>query len=110
MKARDSKSGAPTSAKTQRARILERLAGAQGAWVPSPEIASLAQQYGARVYELRRGGFVIENKTETDEATGERRSWFRLVRQSPAASTPPCDPYPHRVTSLPLFDAPGAQR
>ena len=110
MKARDSKSGAPASAKTQRARILGRLTDAEGNWVPSPEIASLAQQYGARVYELRRAGFVIENRTETDEATGERHSWFRLVRQSPAASTPPRDPYPHRATGLPLFDAPGAQR
>lgn len=108
-----SKSCAPGSAKTQRARILERLTEAAGDWVPSPEIASFAQQYGARVYELRRAGFVIENRARTDETTGERHSWFRLVCESPAASPIPVagrDWYPDRPTGLPLFDPPVAHK
>jgi hypothetical protein len=95
----------PSSATTQRENILRVLVNAQGGWVPSPQIAALAQQYNARLFELRRSGFAIENKTQTDEGTGERRSWFRLVRQSPTAPGDSLDPYMHRATGLPLFDA-----
>ena len=107
------KAGPPKSAKTQRNGILQRLISENGGWVPSPEIAALAQQYNARVYELRRSGFCIENKSETNEETGERHSWFRLVRESPALSPAPVadrEWYPNRATGLPLFDAPGAQK
>jgi len=70
---------APENAKTQRSKILRLLIEARGSWVPSPEIADCALQYNARLFELRRLGFLIENKTETDPETGVRRSWFRLV-------------------------------
>jgi hypothetical protein len=87
----------PASAKNQRSRILRLLMNAQGAWVPSPEIAACAQQYNARLYELRQLGFVIENRIETDESTSERRSWFRLVREAPTqAATPTRDWYIER--------------
>jgi hypothetical protein len=91
------------------------LIDAQGGWVPSPQIAALAQQYNARIFELRRSGLAIENRTQTDDATGERRSWFRLVRESPPPAPSPkpipgCDWHPNRTTGLPLFDAPGAQK
>jgi hypothetical protein len=72
-------SGPPQSAKPQRAEILGVLIEASGTWVPSSEIAALAQQYNSRLFELRKLGFCIENRVETDECTGVRKSWFRLV-------------------------------
>lgn len=66
---------------TQRDRILRLLIDARGAWVPLPEIIELAAQYNARILELRRLGFNIENRTE--RVDGARHSWFRLV-SSPA--------------------------
>jgi hypothetical protein len=77
--------GAPQSATTQREHILRLLTDARGAWVPAPEIMACAAQYNARIFELRRRSFTIENRTETDSETGARHSWFRLV--SPSA---PC--------------------
>jgi hypothetical protein len=71
--------------KSQCAAILRLLIEAHGAWVPLPEIMACAAQYNARVLELRRLGFNIENRTE--RVDGARHSWFRLV------------------TGLPLFDA-----
>jgi hypothetical protein len=68
----------PPNAKTQRGRILRRLIDARGAWVPLPEIMACAAQYNARVLELRRVGFRIENRIE--HIDGERHSWFRLKR------------------------------
>lgn len=121
MKRSSCNSGAPSSAGNQRDRILWLLVTAQGNWVPSPEIAACAQQYNARLYEIRHLGFVIENKTQTDERTGERCSWFRLVRSSPppTPSLPSTGagrdwyerehgrrPKPERGSAeLPLFDA-----
>jgi hypothetical protein len=72
------------NAKTQRSRILRLLIDARGEWVPLPEIMACAAQYNARVYELRRLGFDVKNKTETDSATGVRHSWFRLAKSSSA--------------------------
>jgi hypothetical protein len=71
------KISAPESANTQRGRILRLLIDARGGWVPSPEIAAMAQQYNSRLLELRRLNFRIENRTE--EVDGVRRSWFRLI-------------------------------
>jgi hypothetical protein len=50
---------------------------------PAPEIAACAQQYNSRVFDLRRLGFRIENRTE--EIDGARHSWFRIVPTSSAA-------------------------
>jgi hypothetical protein len=49
----------PESSSTQRARILRLLIEVKGGWVPSPEIAACAQQYNARLFELRRLNFRI---------------------------------------------------
>jgi hypothetical protein len=58
----------------QRERILELLRSHDGAWVPLPEILALhIAQYAARIFELRRAGYQIENRQE-----GEH-SWFRLL-------------------------------
>jgi hypothetical protein len=65
--------------KTQSAALLRLLIDAHGSWVPLPEILALGiAQYNARILELRRRGFAIENKTE--RVNGARHSWFRLVQ------------------------------
>ena len=84
----ESSSRSPQNAKTQRATILRLLIEARGRRLPSPEIAACAQQYNARVFELRRLGFCIENKTESDSKTDTRRSWFRLVNSSSVEMRP----------------------
>lgn len=65
---------------TQRGRILELLIAARGDWVPLPKIAACAAQYNARIFELRRLGFRIQNRTrDTEQTTGcPRHSWYRL--------------------------------
>jgi hypothetical protein len=73
--------------KTQCFRLLRLLIDAHGAWVPLLEILDLGiAQYGARILELRRQGFVIENRCE--RVDGKRHSWFRLVQHSPSKSSP----------------------
>jgi hypothetical protein len=98
--------------KTQRARILRPLIEARGGWVPLPEILALGiAQFGARIFELRRTGFNIENKIERDDS-GVVHSWYRLVKDLPKAELPePAPPKPEsewqdrpRVTGLALFD------
>ena len=74
------------SGATQRGRILELLIAARGNWVPLPKIQACAAQYNARVFELRRLGFRIANKTRDEN--GQRHSFFRLVSR-PAAPTLP---------------------
>jgi hypothetical protein len=80
---------APASSRTQCGRILGRLIAAHGAEVPLCEISSLAAQYNARIWSLRKMGFVILNRTE--EREGVRHSWFRLV-SSPAQASSPATP------------------
>jgi len=59
---------------TQRGRILGLLIGAKGGWVPLIRILELGvAQYNARLFELRRLGFQIENRR-----SGEH-SAYRLV-------------------------------
>jgi hypothetical protein len=62
-------------------RILAVLRVARGAWVPLPKIIECAAQYNARIFELRRLGHRITNRTR--EIDGVRHSWFRL-ESSPA--------------------------
>jgi hypothetical protein len=81
---------APESSSTQRGRILGVLIAAKGDWVPLPRIAELAAQYNARIFECRRLGFKILNRTA--ERDGERRSWFRLISGPPQADTSAPDP------------------
>jgi hypothetical protein len=85
-------------AKTQSARILRLLIAARGGWVSLPEIMACSAQYNARVLELRRLGFNIENRTE--RVDGIRHSWFRLLT-SPA---PPA-PEPIKEKSVPADSA-----
>ncbi len=63
--------------KSQSAALLRLLIDARGSWVSLPQILKLGiAQYNARILELRRLGFNIENKTE--RVNGARYSWFRL--------------------------------
>ena len=97
---------APESANTQRAKILGRLIEARGQEVPLYELSSLACQYGARIFELRRLGFKIVNRTE--EVDGVRRSWFRLASSPVQASTPPTHPAAECDPSNSQTDSAGA--
>jgi hypothetical protein len=63
--------------KTQRAKILRLLLEAKGRELPAFGMARLALQYSARIHELRKLGFDIQNRSET--VKGQRRSWFRLA-------------------------------
>lgn len=81
----------PLSAKTQRSKILRLLVDAKGGWVAAPVIAACALQYSARIFELRRTGFVIENRTA--RVDGALHSWFRLIPRPACPEAPePCDP------------------
>jgi hypothetical protein len=64
------------SRSTQRSQILNLLVAARGDWVPLPKVQACAAQYNARVFELRRLGYRITNRTR--EVDGRRHSWFRL--------------------------------
>jgi hypothetical protein len=71
----------------QRERLLELLRSHNGAWVPLPEILDLhIAQYAARIFELRRAGYQIENRQE-----GEH-SWFRLLGFTAPVSAPASKP------------------
>jgi len=63
---------------TQRGKILDVLISAKGDSVPLPKIAASAVQYNARIFELRRMGYTIKNKTQ--DAGDVRHSWCRLER------------------------------
>lgn len=71
---------------TQRAEILQLLISERGGWISLPRIAHHAKQYNARLFELRRLGFPIENKTKTVD--GVRHSWFRLQPSKSADRDP----------------------
>lgn len=93
---------------TQRTRILDLLRSHEGEWVPLSEILDLRiGQYNARVFELRRLGFVIDNRTERDDS-GAVRSWFRLVTPqgdwfTEATGNPRAAAAQTRPDDLPLF-------
>lgn len=60
--------------------------GGASRWLSIPDILRLGiAQYGARIYELRRAGHVIENFLEWSDADGCSHSWFRLVSSPPLA-------------------------
>jgi hypothetical protein len=68
-----------STAKGQCAEILQLLIDAHD-WVPLPQIITVAAQYNARILELRRDGFRIENKTWRKD--GQKHSAFRLLTGS----------------------------
>ena len=91
--------GSRSNHSTQRAKILAELVSARGEWVPLYRVTQHAAQYNARVYEVRRMGHVIRNRTR--EIDGVRHSWFRL---EPGASQPiPAPAATTQAVNLPLF-------
>ena len=71
----------------QQQAIFNVLRDRAGEWVPLPEILKLGiAQYGARLLELRRMGYAIENKT-IEIINGQRHTAFRLVAQKPTQGT-----------------------
>jgi hypothetical protein len=61
----------------QRAQMLQRLIAEKGGKVPLPELLKISAQYNARIFELRRLGFRIDNETKV--IAGVKHSWFWLV-------------------------------
>lgn len=69
--------GRPKEHDAGRAKVLDLLERFRGEWVPLTAILRLGvAQYNARILELRRAGFPIENKTEW--SGGRKISFFQL--------------------------------
>lgn len=63
---------------TQRQELALLFNNHPNQWIPLPDILRLGiAQYNARVHELRRAGYHIENKVEV--VGGRKHSWFRHV-------------------------------
>ncbi len=104
-----SSSDSVSSRAGQRSRILGVLIAAHGTWVPLPEIIECAAQYNARIFELRRLGFRIANRTR--EVDGRRCSWFRLESRPATATTRDSRDSIHResANSFPEFGSLGPE-
>jgi hypothetical protein len=59
----------------QECRILRRLEE-RGEWVSALELSRLSLQYCARLFSLRKRGYVIENRLEVHD--GKRRGFYLL--------------------------------
>ena len=80
-----------TGKKTRAERLLALLCSRKGRRVTLPEVQRIAgAQHGARILELRRRGFVIENVSE--RVHGETHSSY-ILRSGPT-ETPPMFPLP----------------
>jgi hypothetical protein len=62
--------------KSQGDRILWVLQAGWPNWVPAPELAKISLQYNARIFSLRRRGWLIPNRVEVVD--GVRHGFFRL--------------------------------
>jgi Helix-turn-helix domain len=75
----------PVNGTTQREAILKLLTAARGQEVSLPQILGLKiSQFGARILELRRQGYVIKNRIAHED--GKVLSWYRLEgkKETPA--------------------------
>lgn len=68
--------------RNQKQEILNLLKSHPNEWIPVYEIAKIALQYNTRLLELRRQGYVIENKL-MEVVNGSRHTAFRLVEKEP---------------------------
>jgi len=62
---------------TQREGLRNFFISKINQWIPLPEIMRFSAQYNARIYELRRMGLNIINKTK--EINGVKHSWYMLI-------------------------------
>jgi hypothetical protein len=69
----------PELFKGQKGAILQVLLDSRGKWIPAYELSKQALQYNARVFSLRREGYIIANKTE--RLGGKVHGSFRLVSE-----------------------------
>jgi hypothetical protein len=67
---------ATATPRTQEQRILYLLQAAWPNWMPAPVLARVSLQYGARIFALRRKGWMIDNRVEIVD--GVRHGSFRL--------------------------------
>ena len=66
----------PSTRQTQESRVLMLLQATWPGWVPAPALAKISLQYSARIFSLRRRGWLIENRVQTRD--GVRHGSFRL--------------------------------
>lgn len=66
-----------TSSRRQLSDVLRTLVRANGGWVPLSELACVAPQYSARIGELRRLGYAVENRV-THDGHEFKSSYYRL--------------------------------
>jgi hypothetical protein len=68
---------------TQGERLLALLEAHEGEWLPLFKILQLGiAQYNARIHELRKQGYTIENKT-MEIVNGHRYTAFRYLGKQP---------------------------
>jgi hypothetical protein len=91
------------NSKTQRDRILAALRDARGP-VPAPELHKIALQSNTRVLELRRAGFVIQNRM-TRQKNGAIYSTYQLLSEPTPKAAPIAEP-----VHAPLFPDLAPQR
>ena len=72
---------------SQATKILQRLTATAGTFVGMPELAQFSGAYAvhSRIAELRKRGYVIENKPGRAQ-DGTRLSWYRLVSEEREAA------------------------
>lgn len=79
----------PQEFRGQRGEILSLLRQYRGEWVETYRLVQIAAQYSARIFEIRRSGYVVENKTA--RVNGQVHGWFRLVREPGEHGTLPAE-------------------
>src|SRR2546428_5457256 len=52
--------------RSQSQRILWLLAASFPSWTPAPELGKISLQFCTRIFELRRAGWLIENRIEQE--------------------------------------------
>jgi Helix-turn-helix domain len=67
---------ATKASRSQSQRILRALQAAGSSWTPSSELSKSSLQYGARIFELRKQGWLISSRVEIRD--GVRLGFFRL--------------------------------
>jgi hypothetical protein len=66
---------------TQRDKLFQLFESRPGQWIPLPEILQLGiAQYNARIYELRKEGKEIQNKT-IEIVDGQKHTAFMYVKK-----------------------------
>ncbi len=71
--------------KNQEEKILWLLQSSWPNWVPSPTLAKISLQYGARIFSARKRGWLIENRVRIVD--GMRHGEFRLgPRPTPSSA------------------------